>query len=212
MSNIHNVLYDKEEILWEGKPEKAPYMVGAFFSSIPLFLFGIPFAAIPLFMHVMSNGSPMSWMIFVMPHFWVGLGLMFGPIISAVLSYPRINYAITNRRVMIESGVFNYNIKTIDNDQISNATVNVSIVDGWYGGTTGTIMLSEGLANIMYVRTASAMSRLDCLLHIKDPYTVFKFFGKLEVDTKTDMQYPNALRPSSNPGYQTTIDDKFPKQ
>lgn len=214
MSNIRNILYENEKILWEGKPEKAPYIIGALFGAIPLFIFGFAFAAIPVFMAVTAKGSAFRYMIFLMPHFWIGLAVMFGPIFSALFSYSRIAYAITDRRVLIESGIFNRSIKTIDMDQISNATVNTSLVDDWFGRNTGTVALSAlgGLANIMVVRMGSAVSAFNCLLHIKDPYAVFKFFEKLALDTKTDMEYPNALRPAANPGYQTANTFEYPKK
>jgi hypothetical protein len=214
MSNIHNVLYENEKILWEGKPESGPYIVGGILGSIPVAIFGLFFAGLVVVIAFQGRHTPMNWAIFLMPHFWIGLMMIFGPTFSTLFSYSRIAYAITDRRVLIESGIFVRNIQTIDIDQISNATVNTSMVDEWFGGTTGTVMLSGGLAavmNIMVMRAGSAMSRFNCLLHIKDPYTVFKFFEKLELDTKTDMEYPNALRPGSNPGYQTVRNTEFPK-
>jgi hypothetical protein len=42
------------------------------------------------------------------------------------------------------------------------------------------------------------------LSHIPHPYDVFRFFHRAEFDVKTDIEYPNRLRPDTNPGYPTT--------
>ena len=42
------------------------------------------------------------------------------------------------------------------------------------------------------------------LLHLPHPYDVLRFFHRAEFDVKTDIQYPNQLRPNVNPGYSTS--------
>jgi len=204
MGNIRNILYDNEKVLWEGRPERAPYLAGAALVCIPLFFFGLAFAAIPLFMAVSAyHGGQKGFaaLIFLMPHFWVGIGIMFGPYICAYLSYSRTSYAITDKRVLIETGVISQNITALEYSMISDATVRVSAVDNWYGLNTGTIIISSTGA-----RLNNGKMRPTSLCNIKDPYGVFKFFEKLELDVKTDIEYPNAMRPAVNPGYQTQIE------
>jgi hypothetical protein len=46
------------------------------------------------------------------------------------------------------------------------------------------------------------------LLHISDPYEVFKRVKHMSLDIQTDIAYPNALRPDENPGYNTEYDSK----
>jgi hypothetical protein len=43
---------------------------------------------------------------------------------------------------------------------------------------------------------------------IEDPYQVFKLVKQTSLDIKTDINYPNALRPETNPGYQTKYERK----
>jgi len=47
------------------------------------------------------------------------------------------------------------------------------------------------------------------LLHVSDPYGVFKRIKQMSLDIQTDISYPNAMRPEENPGYNTkyTPDD-----
>jgi len=39
--------------------------------------------------------------------------------------------------------------------------------------------------------------------NIPDPYEVFKLFKKVSHDVRTDIEYPNKLRPKTNPGYKS---------
>ena len=41
---------------------------------------------------------------------------------------------------------------------------------------------------------------------IENPYGVYKELKKVALDIKTDMEYPNAMRPGQNPGYGTRYD------
>ncbi|MBQ1235208.1 MAG: hypothetical protein IIX77_06260, partial [Oscillospiraceae bacterium] len=43
-------------------------------------------------------------------------------------------------------------------------------------------------------------------LDIENAYVVYPMIQKTVVDIKTDVQYPNALRPDTNPGYTTQYD------
>jgi hypothetical protein len=42
--------------------------------------------------------------------------------------------------------------------------------------------------------------RWEAIFH---PFEVFKQLKKVTVDIKTDLNFPNALRPETNPGYRT---------
>jgi hypothetical protein len=41
------------------------------------------------------------------------------------------------------------------------------------------------------------------LSHITDPYVVFDLFKKTSFNVKADINYPNALRPKEDTGYNT---------
>jgi len=41
---------------------------------------------------------------------------------------------------------------------------------------------------------------------IENPYEVFKLLKQVYFDIKTDVQFPNKLRPPVNPGYQSEYD------
>ena len=76
----------------------------------------------------------------------------------------------------------------------------------WYAAIpVGTIRFFSGRTKT----DEETMTKLyDSWEAITDPYEVFKHVKKTSVDIKTDFNYPNALRPEINPGYNTKYDPK----
>jgi hypothetical protein len=55
-------------------------------------------------------------------------------------------------------------------------------------------------------RNTSKGARIyDQFVSISNPYDVFRALKGVEVAVKTDWNYPNALRPATNPGYTTGL-------
>lgn len=134
--------------------------------------------------------------------------MLFGPPIYNLLVYKKTYNAITNRRVIIQKGVIGRDFEFLDFDKITSANVNVGLFDKLFGGNTGSILVStpssftQGRNGPVPTPTA--------LRNIVNPYEVYKFFEKVSYDTKTDIEYPNQLRPENNPGYHTNYKTSTP--
>jgi hypothetical protein len=116
-------------------------------------------------------------------------------------NYKNTFYAITNKRAVFQSGIFGIDFKTVDFDQITNAQVSVGLFDLISGGNSGTINISS--AGTVSMGKYGPVNTPYGMCNIKEPYNVFKYFKKLSFDVKTDISYPNKLRPAQNPGYNT---------
>ncbi len=137
----------------------------------------------------------------LIPHFWIGLGVVFGIPIYKILVYKRIHYAITNKRVLFQRGLIGRDFDVVDFDQITNAQVNVGILDKLFGNSSGSIMIST--AGTFAHTRRGVVSRPYVISHVENPYEVFKFFKKVSHAVKTDIHFPNKYRPKSNPGYES---------
>lgn len=190
-----------EEILWVGKP-----------AFIPLILSGIPFLIIGLIWGVLDIGffgafakNPMMaemsgfFTIFLIIHLFPCWGSILN-LLRLWLVYGKTWYAYTNKRLMMRSGFWGTDFKAIDYDKIVDLTVTVNTIENIFG--VGTVSAFTG--NI----TAKGMRIYDRFMAIRDPYEVFKKIKELSVDVKTDWNYPNALRPETNPGYWTRYDPR----
>jgi len=185
-----------ETILWQGRPAFWPFVL----HSVPFLGFGIFWVAMELgfigAMPAQSNG-PTN-----------GVALLFALIMRTiplwgsllycayvVLVQGNTVYAYTNRRLMMRGGVIGTSFKSIDYDRIQELDVSVGIIDRLFN--VGTVRAFCGAT------TSKGARVYDRFVSIPDPYEVYRGIKGVEVDVKTDWNYPNALRPASNPGYKT---------
>ena len=197
MRELDKVLDKSEKVLWEGKPNFLPFL----FSSMLLSLIGIVFMLSGLV--VLVQGIMTGNLFFLLfPHFWIGVAFVFGIPIYKALVYKHTYYAITNKRVILQKGLIGRDFEIVDFDKITNAEVNVGVLDKLLSRNSGSILISTA-GTFTYGRRGP-ISRPYTLRHIPDPYKVFKFFKKVSHDVKTDIEYPNKYRPSTNPGYKTS--------
>lgn len=198
MRELDKVLDQSEKVVWEGTPSFWPFVLGR---SIPTVLFGLVWM---LFVIAFFFTSPLGVIVLFTPHFWIGIFMIFGPTIYGFLVYKHTHYAITDKRVIFQKGWIGRDFEMVDFDQMTNAEVNVGLVDKLFGHSkTGSILISTA-GSLTYTRRG-AVQKPYVLNSISDPYEVFKFLKKVSHDVKTDIQYPNQLRPDVNPGYKTNL-------
>jgi hypothetical protein len=190
---------EDESFIWLGEPAFLPFLC----TGVPFLIFGLLWGAVDLtFMRLMGRGNhpPMG---FVIPFFTLHLFPFWGSILNMVrlfLVHKNTFYAITNKRVMVRSGFWGIDFNAIDYDKISDIQVTVNPLENLLG--VGTVRFSSG-------RMSSKGTPLtDNFVAIQNPYEVFKKVKTVEVNVKTDWNYPNKLRPEDNPGYKTKYDPK----
>ena len=127
---------------------------------------------------------------------------MFGIPIYKALAYRHTYYAITNKRVLLQTGVIGRDFQIVDFDKITNAEVNVGIFDKLFSRNSGSILISS--AGTFTYGKHGPIARPYTLSNIPNPYDVFKFFKKVSHAVKTDIEYPNQYRPKTNLGYRTS--------
>lgn len=205
IKEIDKVLNEDEKILWEGTPRFWPFI---FSSSIAAVIFGsiwtlftLPFLALGVY-NIFFVSTVTGLSILFIPHIWIGPGvLLIIPLYSYfVLKYTY--YCITDKRVIIQKGIIGRDFDIVDYDQITNTQVNIGIADKIFKPSdTGSILIST--AGSFTFSKGRPVQRPFRLRNITNPYEVFKFFKKVSFDIKSDIQYPNQLRPEQNPGYQS---------
>ena len=206
MREIEKILNQNERIIWEGAPEFHPFVLG---SSLLPFVIGFVWVSVflAIFFGVLQNSPELTaqygngvYGVLLLPHFWGGLICMLLPLIYSLLVHRFTYYAITDKRIIFQKGVIGRDFDIIDLDQITNATVNVGLVDKLFGDV-GSIYIST--AGSFIQGKHGPVPRLYGIRSIKNPYEVFKHLKQTSHDVKTDIEYPNALRPKENTGYQT---------
>lgn len=202
MKELDKILEADERVFWEGGPKFWPYFLTGITRTS---LFGLVWMAFLTPFIIVSSSETKGLDIFLTPFLLVGLWVLIGIPIYKVLLYKRLHYAITEKRVIIQKGVIGRDFEYIDFDQVTNAEVTVGFWDKVLKQNTGSIIISSA-GSFTYPRQEHPVSRPYTISNIDNPYDVFKFFKQVSYDIKTDIQYPNKLRPEENPGYQTKYD------
>lgn len=191
-SHIDRMLDDGESVVWQGKPAAKTYVLG---SLNPLaILIGLFFVTTGV---VAAGGADLA---FSSLWVWIGLAMAFSPLIYALLTYSRTFYAITSKRVFIQSGIIGTDFKAIDFDKITSVDVRVGLKDKLFGGgNSGTIYIEDGTVT---QKGRPLGKKLDS---VSNPYEVFKKLKGVSHAVKADIAYPNAMRPDKNSGYNTKL-------
>ncbi len=150
MREIDKVLDASEKILWEGKPQFLPFILGTFVRILSLGLvaglFGYYFAKFGADAATIRIGKVIIEAVLVAVVLLVGYG---------TVGYFFIWYAITNKRVIFQSGIIGRDFGIVDYDKINDMAVMVGIIDKVFGKNSGNISISGGRTITTRTRTGT---------------------------------------------------------
>lgn len=192
MRQIDKIINTNERIIWEGTPNVKVRR----FANIILFGFlflGLLFSSLSI---TSESKNYIDWFL----TFFTGFIILCILYWLSSMYDKNILYVITDKRVIIQSGLIGLDYTTVDFDKIQSMSVNVGVVDKLLKENTGSINIYSGT---LVSGKHGVYSVPHSLNIIDDPYTVFEKLKKVSHDIKSDIEYPNDLRPKSNPGYNT---------
>ena len=196
-NKVEDILEEDEEILVSLTPNKKVYILEAIFKGLPIVLL---WAAIDTFVIVMMANSGFfanSWaVIFVIAFFALHLipvWMYIVNIVRRVAGYKNLQYYLTNKRLIIRNGLIGIDFKIFYYSDIASLTVKVGIFDRLFK------------VGDLYIISTNQSAVLD---DIENPYFYLGKIQKIVQDIKTDMAFPNNLRPEENSGYKTKYNPK----
>ncbi len=194
LTEIKQILSKDEQILWQGKPKRSAYIFSSLFTMMPFALIWLLFdGGIIITMCAtgafakMPVGAIIGLVVFFAFHLtpvWIWLA----NIITASRGYKNLEYAFTNKRIIIKSGIIGIDFKNIYYSEIESVNLKVGLFDK---------MLKVG---DIYVKSRNESH---VLFDITEPYFITQKLQEIVIDIKTDIEFPNGLRPEENPGYNT---------
>lgn len=190
-STIDQVLSEGETVLWRGKPDRKAYICSAVLKLMPIALVWLAIDAGMLTAIFSMDQIPKTFFYFLIPFFLVHLAPVWfwiANIVKAKIELKNIEYAITERRIIVRKGAIGVDFKYLLFSEIVSVNVKVGIIDKLC--KVGDIYI-----------TANGQSAV--LFDQRDAAVLGAKIQKVVNDIKTDMNYPNAFRPENNPGYQT---------
>lgn len=193
-TQIEEIIGKDEQILWRGKPNRKAYIFSSIFSMFPFALIWLLFDSVFIVAMFVSDafsqmpsGAIIGIIIFFAFHLtpvWIWIG----NIITASRGYKNLEYVFTNKRIIIRSGIIGIDFKNIYYSEIQSVNLKVGLIDK---------MLKVG---DIYIKSKNSSQ---VLFDISDPYFITQKLQEIVIDIKTDIEFPNGLRPEENPGYNT---------
>lgn len=196
-NNIDDVLGPDEKLLWRGKPNPKSYVLAAVLKMLPIAIIWLIFdgAFIVGISIGMSRGQiPLAILGFIIPFFLLHLTPVWIWIyntVKAVREVKNLEYAVTDRRIIIRSGIIGIDFKFVNYTEIDSVNIKVGIIDRIF--KVGDIYVNSSVNSAV-------------LWDVAEPYKIGQALQKVITDIKSDIYYPNAKRPDNNPGYKTGYD------
>lgn len=203
-ANINNILEPKESIVWQGVINRKVLNTILIFSLIVTFAVGGYLYTIETIDYT-SNGEPAQ-----ISGSTVGMGIIaFGLLISlySYFSSKVKEYAVTKKRVIIKSGLIGTDFKSVYFDQIKNVIVDVGIIGKIFN--VGSVKIDIGKTETYSTggggRKGNQSSRVrtrtmyDILMHIDNPYEVYKHLQQ-SLSGRKESLYSGRADRESNPG------------
>jgi len=168
-----------ENFVWQGRPVFVPFVLTPVINT---YLF---FQLIGIFFYFITRDD------FIPLTFFMVGGLFFAIIVflGQLYTFRRTDYAFSENRLISCSGEWETTVTSVDLDNIAKISVSTNPLEKLLNAGTITLTLSG--------------STLSSMVSVKDPHTIYRTLEKLSLDFKSDLHYPNANRPNTNPGYKT---------
>ena len=194
----HNEKFLSEKILYEGKPNKKCYIFESIFN--PLLPFALLWAIIDFSvlggaLFTDDSGNSLFFIIPFMLLHMMPVWIYLGGILFTTRRYKNTAYIITDRAIYVSGGVFTRNINAKPFAELSYINLHRGIFDQMFN--VGDIIATTNQLN------QNGKSVTISIASISNYIDVYNMVKKLQTDIYTDVMYPNAKRPSENPGYNT---------
>lgn len=198
IEELKAIVGSNEKILYEGKPNKKCYVLESIFN--PLLPFALIWAIIDFCIigGVVLAEKTENILFFIIPFMLFHLmpvWIYLGGILFTAKRYKNTEYIVTDKAIYVSGGAFTKNINVKPFAELSYINLHRGIFDQMFN--VGDIVATS---NQM---TQRGKSITIIIASVSDYVEVYNLVKKLQTDIYTDVMYPNAKRPSENPGYNT---------
>lgn len=191
---ISELVKENEKLLAEAKPDKFVYCILPSLKMLPIAIIWLIFDGFFILQILPMFRTSMAF--FLVPFFAIHLFPVYGVFTSYAkrrIEWNNLQYGITTQRVIRVGGALGVEVQAIDHHEIDAVNIKMS----WL----------EKLRHVGTLEIVSDNTRID-FVGIENPVKIYKMLTKTSFDVKTDIEYPNALRPDENPGYKTRYKDE----
>ncbi len=199
------VLANGETVLWSGKPQKKGFIATKSLAMAPIaivwLIFDLGFIGLSIGEAGVFGIGIFFFMLLHMMPVWIWLS----NIITSFRRWKNTAYYVTNKRIIIQGGFFAVNEQSLFYKDIANVQMKIGFLDKIFG--TGDLIFDDGTVQAstkkVTVNGINTQTVGNIMEDLENPREVYNYFQKVVLDIQTDVEYPNALRPQENPGYNT---------
>lgn len=195
-NKVEDIIDNDESILVRIKPNRAATIWEAILRGLPFTLLWLIIdSAVITGCVIGGKDDPNFPFWFLAPFFLLHLfpvWLYIGKLVKELASLKNVEYVFTDRRIIIRSGLIGIDFKSIFYTSITGVTCKVGLI--------------ERICKVgdIYI---TATDQTGIINNIPNPYFYLSKLQKITLDIKTDIYYPNELRPDENKGYKTKYKD-----
>ena len=203
---IDNILEKSEQKKWEGKINRKVMVTGLIFGLIIVIGISSFFFAKETINYT-SNGTPKQ-----ISGFLIGIGILIIGLLIVILNFFSnfvVEYAITNKRVIIKSGLIGTDYKSIYFEQINQVVIDVGLIGKIFG--TGNLKIDTGKTETYSSGSGTRVGKVqyqnirtrtmyDILKNIDNPYDVYGIIQPSVTGRRESLCSGRADR-ESNPQY-----------
>lgn len=192
-NSIEDILSEDEQVLVRLKPNKKALVLESVFKGLPIALLwgAIDIGFIIMMVFTGAFEEQPSLLAIIIPFFAIHLFPLWAwiaGIIKTAAGCKNLEYVFTEKRVIIRSGIIGIDFKNIYYSDITEVNVKVGILDRMFK------------IGDLCIKTNDQAAVLD---NIERPYFYLQKIHEITLDLKSDINYPNDLRPEENHGYNT---------
>lgn len=197
-NDLKKLIGPDESIYYEGKPNKKCYIFESIFN--PLLPFALLWALIDFAVlgGIFMSGEMENTLLFIIPFMLIHLmpvWIYLGGVFFTVKKYKNTAYIVTDRAIYVSDGIFAQTFNTKPFAELSRIDLHRGVFDQMFnvGDIIATSNQYSENGRIATIKISSISNYLE----------VYNMVKKLQTDIYTDVMYPNAKRPTENPGYNT---------
>lgn len=196
INSIEKMMNEDETILWRGRPFKKSFILSSILKFLPIVIIwvGIDVSLIVCMILFME----LEWWLLLIIGFFLLIHLMplWFYIANIITCFRRLKieeYAFTDKRIILKTGLLAPNIVSINYASITSLNLRIGIIEK---------ICKVGDIYIVYTNGKIVLE------DIVNPYYIYGELQRIANDIKSDIIYPNSYRPNENKGYKTSYRGK----
>lgn len=188
---IENLISPNEKIIWQGRPKKNAFILNRIITMMPFALLWLALDGLFIFafFRFIIDQIPPVFIAFIVIFFLFHLApvwIWVSRIVMAAREYKFTEYAVTDRRILVKSGVIAAGYTSFYYQEINAITIHIGLIDRLT--KVGDIVISRN----------GTQTPAGGIIDIENPYEVYKIIEKVTREVASDIAYPNSYRPNGD--------------